>query len=244
MARLHQFVLAAVFLTRLPLARFLPTEELAIRDSIWAFPLVGALIGLLAGLPLWIDGPELLLAAMSLALSVLLTGSLHEDGLADFADSAGGRDRDARLAIMRDSRIGSYGVMALILTSGLRLGALAAIGNPLVLVAAAVCGRAAIVLTMAALLPARSDGLGWGAGRPGWRLVILATLLALLGLLIAGDGLAAAATAALLMLAVVIRQARVWLGGQTGDVLGAASVLVETAVLCAFALVLAGQANG
>ncbi|SNT71610.1 cobalamin-5'-phosphate synthase [Paracoccus seriniphilus] len=237
MARVQQFLLATVFLTRLPLGRFLPARELALLDSVWAFPLVGGLIGLLAGLPLMFDGPPLLLAALSLALSVLLTGALHEDGLADFADSAGGKDRDGRLEIMRDSRIGSYGVMALILSSGLRLAALAAIAGPMPLIAAAVCGRAAVVITMASLLPAREDGLGRGAGRPGWRVVILSFAFALVALLMVGDGAILAMLAGLAMLSGVIRQARIRLGGQTGDVLGSVSVLVETTVLCVFALV-------
>lgn len=235
MARGGQFLLALVFLTRLPLGRYLPPRVLPLAEATWAFPLAGALIGALAGLPLWLSGPGLLQAALSVAAAVLLTGALHEDGLADFADAAGGRDREARLAIMRDSRIGSYGVMALVLTTALRITALAGLG-PLHLIAAAAMGRGAAVLAMAGLLPARDDGLGHDSGRPGWRNVTLASALSMLAALIAGPGCGLALVLGLLVLGFTIRQARIWLGGQTGDVLGASSLLVETAVLAGFAL--------
>ncbi|MDP5308956.1 adenosylcobinamide-GDP ribazoletransferase [Paracoccus spongiarum] len=235
MGRGGQILLAAVFLTRLPLARWLPPRVLPLGRAAWAFPLVGAAIGAVAGLPLLIGGPPLLGAVLSLALSVLLTGALHEDGLADLADAAGGRDRDTRLAIMRDSRIGSYGVMALVLTSLARVAALGVLG-PFHLMAAAAGGRAAAVLAMAALPPARSDGLAHAAGAPGWRNVLAASGIALPVLWLAGPGWPGAMLAGLAALALVIRQARIWLGGHSGDVLGAASVAVETAMLVGFAL--------
>lgn len=235
MARAQQILLAIVFLTRLPLGRLLPAQVMPLGQSTWAFPLVGALIGALASLPLLLSGPPLLLAGLSVAISVLLTGALHEDGLADFADAAGGRDRQERLAIMRDSRIGSYGVLALVLTTALRTFALAVLG-PVQLIAATASARAASVLIMAALLPAREDGLGHDAGSPGARNVLTASAAALLILWLAGDGALVAGLAGLALLAFCIRQARVWLGGQSGDVLGATSVLVETAMLVGFAL--------
>lgn len=235
MARLQQLLLALVFLTRLPAGRWLPRRVLPLAHSAWAFPLVGALVGAIAALPLLLDGPPLLLAALSLTVAVLLTGALHEDGLADLADAAGGADRQARLAIMRDSRIGSYGVMALLLTTLLRLAALAAVG-PWQLIAAAAGGRAAIVLALVALPPARRDGLGHAAGAPGRAQVCVALLMALAALAAAGPGAGVALIAGLLTLALLLRQARSWLGGHSGDVLGAAAVLVETAMLAGFAL--------
>lgn len=204
-------------------------------DSAWAFSLVGAGVGAMASLPWLLGGPPLLTATLAVALSVILTGALHEDGLADFADAAGGHDRQARLDIMRDSRIGSYGVLALALTTMMRIAAIVVLG-PLHLIAAAAGGRAAIVLTMAALPPARKDGLGHDAGVPGWRPVIITSVVTLALLILAGQGHPVALVAGLAALALVIRQARIWLGGQTGDVLGAASVLVESAMLVGFAL--------
>lgn len=235
MSRWHQFILALVFLTRLPLGRLLPARVMPLANSAWAFPLAGAVIGALAGLPLLLPGPPFLLAALSVTLSVWFTGALHEDGLADFADAAGGRDRDDRLRIMRDSHVGSYGVMALALSTAIRIAALAHLG-PWQLIAAAAAGRTASVLTMGALWPARQDGLGRAAELPGWRNVCLATLIAILLLLPAGEGRLLALIAGAFALSLTIRQARLWLNGQTGDVLGTASVVTETSILAAFAL--------
>ncbi|MFV0385496.1 MAG: adenosylcobinamide-GDP ribazoletransferase [Paracoccus sp. (in: a-proteobacteria)] len=235
MVRLEQLVLALVFLTRLPLGRALPARILPLRASAWSFPLAGAVVGAVASLPLLLPGPALLTATLSLALSVWFTGGLHEDGLADFADAGGGRDREERLRIMRDSRIGSYGVLALIATSALRIAALTVLG-PVQLIVAASCARTGIVLTMASMHPARPDGLSKAAGAPGARNVIAALLIALAALALAGQGALLALLAAMAVIAFVIIRARIWLGGQTGDVLGAASVLTETAMLVAFAL--------
>ncbi|MCT4332197.1 adenosylcobinamide-GDP ribazoletransferase [Paracoccus sp. YLB-12] len=233
--RWHQFLLALVFLTRLPLGNALPPRIMPLAQSAWAFPLVGAVVGAIASLPLLLPGPPMLTAALSVALSVWLTGALHEDALADLADAGGGKDTESRLRIMRDSRIGSYGVMALILVSIVRVVSLTALG-PAALIAAAASGRAASVLVMAALPPARSDGLGHAAGRPAWAGVAFACLTALVAVLCAGPGSVIALIAAILAIAAVIRQARIWLGGQSGDVLGSASILTETAILSAFAM--------
>lgn len=235
MVRLDQFLLALVFLTRLPLGRFLPPRVMLLSDSAWAFPLVGALVGAIASLPLLLPAPSLLNAALSVAVAVWITGALHEDALADFADGAGGKDREERLRIMRDSRIGSYGIMVLILTTALRIAAVAHLG-PWHLIAAAGLGRTATVLTMGALWAARPDGLGRSAELPGWRNVCMATLIGLTLLIPVGEGRFLAFLAGTVALSFTIRQARVWLGGQTGDVLGTASVLTETSILAAFAL--------
>lgn len=236
MARLQQFLLALVFLTRLPLGRLLPATVLPLSQSLWAFPLVGALIGAVAAVPLWLFGPGLLPATLSVALAVWFTGALHEDALADFADAAGGRDREDRLRIMRDSMIGSYGVMALILSTALRIAAVAQL-DPLALIVAAMLGRAAIVIAMAILPPARPDGLGKSAGRPeAANMIVALVIAAMAGLLLQGIAAAGAAAIGLIVLAMIIRQAKLWLGGQTGDVLGASSLLSETTVLTVLAL--------
>ncbi|WP_243698521.1 adenosylcobinamide-GDP ribazoletransferase [Paracoccus alkanivorans] len=236
MVRWYQFVLAMVFLTRMPLERLLPARVLPLAASSWAFPLVGAVVGAVASLPFLLPGPALLHAALSLALAVWFTGALHEDALADFIDAAGGRDREERLRIMRDPAIGSFGVVALILTSLIRVAAISVLG-PWHLVAAAACGRTSTVLTLGAMLPARPDGLGRAAGTPGARNVVMASLIAILCLLpVAGDGVFLALLAGLAATGFTIWQARVWLGGHTGDVLGTASVLTETAMLAVFAL--------
>ena len=232
--RAAQLLLALVFLTRVPLAHLLPARRLRLSGSAWAFPIVGAAVGGLAALPLLWSGPPLLMAVLSVALSIWLTGALHEDALADLADAAGGRDAETRLAIMRDSRIGSFGTMTLLLVTAARIASLSALG-PWHLIAASAGGRAGIVLAMARLAPARRDGLGRDAGRPGARSVAAAGLIALLLLFPAGPAAWAALAAGLSASLLVMRRARIWLGGQTGDVLGATSVLTETAMLVAFA---------
>ncbi len=235
-----------MLLTRVPVPwRFVPSQG----QAVWAYPVVGALAGAAAGAVAWLGTGLGLGAALSagwaLAASLLLTGALHEDGLADAADGiGGGRTPERRLAIMRDSRIGSFGALALALSVGLRWSALAAIGQRVLdagagggrlLAAAAAAGalaRCAMLLPMR-LPPARADGMAAALGRvPGraiaagwaWGAALALALLpagrAALALL-----LAAAAGAAL------SRVGRRALGGRTGDLLGAAEQVAECAVL-------------
>jgi adenosylcobinamide-GDP ribazoletransferase len=236
--------LAVVFLTRLPV-RLEQAPPLAAAMP-W-FPVVGALLGLVAGAVFagltLVGMPSLPASLVVLAVLVVATGALHEDGLADCADGLGPHDRSRRLEVMRDSRIGSFGVMALILVTLARLAGLAALWAPwmqvttLVVVGAA--SRTAMVGLMAALPPARGDGLGAGAGTPEtWR---LATAVAIpfglaLALLDPGQALALLATGAVVA-AVWARVARRCFGGQTGDVLGAGQQLVEAGMLLAVTVV-------
>ncbi len=151
----------------------------------------------------------------------------------------GGRTRADKLRILRDSRIGSFGAMALILTLLARIGALAALEGPAlvtaVLIAAGAASRAALPVIMVSLAPARDEGLAAGAGRPhplrataGAAIAIL-TALALLPPAMAAAGLLAAAGGAL----VIGNLARRQIGGHTGDVLGAAQQLAEIGFLLA-----------
>ena len=128
-------VLALVLLTRLPLPH-LPKDSFARQSrAVWAFPLAGLVVGGLAtvmaaaALAVW---PPAVAAGLALAVQILVTGAMHEDGLADSADGLwGGFDRSRRLEIMKDSQIGTYGVLALVLSLGLRwltLSALLAAG--------------------------------------------------------------------------------------------------------------------
>ena len=180
-----EFAIAAGVLTRFPIAAD-AAEPGAIAASGWAFPLVGGGIGALCavaffaaallGLPV---GPAALLAV---AAGIAATGALHEDGLADTADGfGGGRDRDRKLAIMRDSAHGTYGVVALVLSIGLRATAIAAIRDPvfvgLALIAAHAASRAALPPAMLLLRPARADGLGAAAGRPSRAVALAAALI-------------------------------------------------------------------
>jgi adenosylcobinamide-GDP ribazoletransferase len=166
-----------------------------------------------------------------------LTGALHEDGLADVADGfGGGRDKMAKLAIMRDSRLGSYGVLALIFSVGLRWSALVALADPLAvagaLITAGALSRAVVPPVYGWLNPARTDGLAAGlGGPPGLRVVMAAVLgTCIAGLVLTTAALPVMAVAILAGLAVgslALRQ----IGGHTGDVLGACQQVVEIAVL-------------
>jgi adenosylcobinamide-GDP ribazoletransferase len=232
--------LAVVFLTRLPLRLESPPPLAAAMP--W-FPVVGALLGLVAGAVFagltLLAMPSLPASLVVLAVLVIATGALHEDGLADCADGLGPHDRARRLEVMRDSRIGSFGVMALILVTLARLAGLAALWAPwmqvttLVVVAAA--SRATMVALLATLPPARGDGLGADAGSPhavrvGLALLVPAVLaVALLG---PGPALVLLATAAVVT-AIWAWLARRCFGGQTGDVLGAGQQLVEAGMLLA-----------
>ncbi|MGC2854575.1 adenosylcobinamide-GDP ribazoletransferase [Novispirillum sp. DQ9] len=231
--------LAAVFLTRLPLPR-LPADPPPLAGAMWAFPLVGAGVGLIGagvlvaasalGLGPWVG------ALLALGVALWVTGGLHEDGLADVADGfGGGQTRDRKLEIMRDSRIGSYGVLALIVALGLKVAALAqadALTAAAALVAAGALGRAAPPLAMLLAGPARTDGLGAGAGTgvPGAAAIAWGLALALALGLAGRDGFLACGLALLATFAVVALARRA-IGGYTGDVLGAAVLVAEVAVL-------------
>jgi len=240
--------LAASFLTRLPWPD--PGEVAAggLAAAMRCFPLVGLGLGLAAGLiaaglsrlglpPL----PSALLAVLTLAL---LTGALHEDGLADLADGMGARGgRDQRLAVMRDSRSGAFGVLALVFSVGLRAAALAALPGGWrltgALMAAAALSRAMIPAVMQLMPPARPDGLGAAAGTPDAGIAATAAGIGL-GVAVLGLGLGgalAATVAALLGAGAVTALARRSLGGHTGDVLGAVQQAAEIAILLAAAMV-------
>ena len=215
-----------------------------------AVPVAGAIIGAGGALALIARGalglPPLVAALFCIAALVASSGALHEDGLADCADGfGGGRGRDDKLAIMKDSRIGTYGAAALVLALGLRAAALAALldrGLPAAaaaIIAAAALSRTLALLPLVLLEPARADGAGHAAAKPrGWPLFAAAVLAALFGFapMLAGLGfghLLAAILAASVAAFAMTRLAFHAIGGQTGDVAGAAQQLAEIAFLCA-----------
>ncbi len=229
-------------LTRLPVRASRAARERGARAA-WAYPLAGALVGALAGLAGWaalalgLPGP--VAAGLLLSVQVVLTGALHEDGLADVADGFwGGWTPARRLEIMRDSRIGAYGALALILTLGLRWSSLAALPPEALLPAAIAAGalsRAGMVAVMAALPPARAEGLSARVGRPAAVTAALggALALALAGLAVGPAAAFVAATAVSIAAVGMAALARSRIGGQTGDVLGATQQAGELAALIA-----------
>ncbi len=224
-------------LTRLPV----PDHRPAGAEAAWAWPLVGLILGLLAaalaatllalGLP---PGPA---AAATLVGLALLTGAIHEDGLADSADGLlGGRTPERRLEIMKDSRIGSFGALALMLVTLAAWSALSALmaqgTQTAALIVACALSRAPMAVLMAALPPARPSGLSATTGRPSPRIAALAALIAALIALVLLAGRAfAPMLAAFLLCALLALTARRLIGGQTGDILGCAQQLCFAAIL-------------
>lgn len=237
-------LLVVSFLTRLPVPFCPAYVEGGLARAMRLFPLAGAVVGSAGGVVFMAAHavlPPLAAALLALLTTIVLTGALHEDGLADTADGLGARGgREKRLDVMRDSRSGAYGVLALVFSVGLRAAALAAAPSALAglggLVAAAAFSRACIPALMQVLPPARADGLGAGAGIP--HAGIAATALVLGGMLAVVGGGMAAAPAVVASLAAVV--ALVWLarrqfGGYTGDILGACQQLAEIAFLLTLA---------
>jgi adenosylcobinamide-GDP ribazoletransferase len=234
--------ISILFCTRLPLAHAEPIESGDVAHASWAFPMVGALVGGVGALAYWIalgvGLPPTLAAALALAATLGSTGCLHEDGLADTVDGfGGGRDRERKLDIMRDSRLGTYGACALLMSLLLRWAAVAAIAGPttvaLALVAAHAAARATLPAFMRFVPPARTDGLSIHAGQPSPRSVTVALMSgvlavsAALGVTAAVIGLILAGSVWVFMAWLSVRQ----IGGQTGDVLGALEQINEIVIL-------------
>ena len=184
--------------------------------------------------------PPLAVALLAVTAGTLVTGALHEDGFADVADGfGGGRDAEAKRRIMRDSRIGSYGVMGLILLVGLKVAALSAIPNGADAAAALVASHAlgrAVIPALSHFLPfAAPDGLARLAGTAGRMGVLWAGGLGLaLAIFVLPAGLGIyAVLSAVGAAAAVGWLAHRQIGGATGDVFGAAALLAETAALLA-----------
>jgi adenosylcobinamide-GDP ribazoletransferase len=246
---IDDFKTAVAFLTRLPMPHPDGAKPQNFVRAHRMFPVVGALIGAVVGLICLglrsIGVPDLVASALALGGSAILTGALHEDGLADIADGfGGGRDRESKLEIMRDSRLGTYGAMILLVSFAAKLSALAAIPDGYVvpgLIAAHALGRG-ILPAMSVKLPyARKDGLARNAGQPDVATAAIAFGLALVIALLSlswSNALWAALAACGSAFAVAwlaLRQ----IGGQTGDVLGGAEQVAETAILVLLAARLA-----
>ena len=247
------FFTALTFLTRIPSPRWVGYDPLHLARSTVYFPLVGVIVGLAGGVVVWAGSrvwPAFVVVALSTATTVWLTGAFHEDALADSCDGFGGGWEPARvLAIMKDSRIGSYGAVGLILVLLTKVGALAAITGTNVgtairaLAVAHTLGRWSSLPLIWALPYVReetvADGAGMAKSKPfaasvtGPRLVV-GSLTAVVTTIVALASLGAAAIGATLTLAGLVtvvgaRYFRRRIGGMTGDCLGAANQLVELA---------------
>ncbi len=228
-------LVAVQALTRVPVRA--PFHPDALRQGTRYFPLVGLGVGILAAVVFVAARtglPPLVAAALSLAATLLLTGAMHEDGLADTADGLfGGRTRDDALRIMRDSRLGTFGVLALLVVLATKLAATASLGDPApALVAAHAASRFWAVLPPSLLPYARPDGMAAGIAGPSRTALVVAALFGLVPLLLLPGF---QASMALLLSGLAALGVGAWsrqrIGGYTGDVLGATAVLTEVAVL-------------
>lgn len=245
---------SVAFLSRIPVAdRFFLGQTGSFSRTIRAFPLAGALIALAPALVLYFSSQvsdPLLCALIAVSLMTVMTGGLHEDGLADAADGlGGGRDRGHSLTIMKDSRIGSYGVIALILGFGLRIASLAALArvdaslSAVSMLAAASVSRALMIQHWSALPPARPEGVAAAVGAPEPSAKNVALLSgALIGLIFIASHLGPFVALFVLVIAAAFGQGftafvRRKIGGHTGDTIGATQQISEIAVLATLALI-------
>ncbi len=230
---------ATQFLTLIPAG---DGHDYPLARSVMMFPVVGAAIGLAGALfyivAAWLGLGPALAAIVCVVAMLVLTRGLHEDGLADLADGLGANaDREGRLAVMRDSRIGAFGAVALIIVIGARVAAVADLQHAMdvlaALVVAAALSRTFMVVAMRTMPDAREDGMAAAAGEPEFDQVMIAlsvgAVLALVLLFpwawiaaLAGGGIAAVIVGWLAMTV---------LGGKTGDVLGAIQQVTEIGVL-------------
>ena len=239
-----------VVLTRIPIYVGETSNDFSIAEASRFFPITGAVIGLLSVLVFWLFAwfglPASILALLLLLTMTLLTGALHDDGLADTFDGLGGGiDREEKLSIMRDSSVGSYGIMSLLFSFGLRWAAytkLIELGfyfTALAVIAVASASRAALPPIMYFIPVAREDGLSARAGKPSLEravtsvLIGVAVLLFLLGFQIT----VIAIGLSVLVVGFFVYFVATRIGGQTGDVLGAAQQLTEVTILFAVLIV-------
>jgi adenosylcobinamide-GDP ribazoletransferase len=210
-------------------------------EAVWAYPIVGAAVGAIGGTVYWfthrMSCPSALAALCALVAMILATGAMHEDGLADFADGLAGDTKERSLSIMRDHQVGTYGVIALVLSLAMRATTVALIAEPRAVMAALIAANAAsrlsAVLIMAALPPARRDGLSASVGSPPAGLATIALgLTFIIAWLLLPFGIALLLILSAIVSAIFIgRVALLRLGGQTGDVLGAGSQICECLAL-------------
>lgn len=234
--RLNQAKLALMLLTRIPVGH-LRGQVPSTASSGWAWPLAGLAIALPASLVyLGLDvigfGAQVSALGM-IAVSTILSGAMHDDGLADMADGfGGGSTKEQKLEIMRDSRIGSYGVLALIFAVALQVSFVTALESPAIVIPTAIgiamASRGLLPFWLRYMPPAREDGLGRTATGISRSTVFSAAGIGLLGLLSLGLLLAVCVFAGMLLAgAAVCLLAIRQIDGQTGDVIGAIQKISE-----------------
>jgi len=218
------------FYTRLPVSPF-ARDDVNFAEAQWATPLVGVIVALIGAAAFWLSFrfglPPGVGAALALSVVLVATGCLHEDGVADMTDAfGGGKTRERKLEIMKDSRNGTFGVVALIATLLLRWTAMAALVTPehalFGLIAAHAGSRALFPLFMHFVTPAKPTGLAAGVGAVSSDVALYASIIAV-AILLACLGVWAAVVAVIVLAIWFFFMKRLCerqIGGHTGDVLG------------------------
>ena len=242
---MNSFLVGLQFLTRIRIVRQTVWTAEDFGRSTRFFPLVGLVLGICYALAAWtlisVLGMRALTAALLLILPLILTGGLHADGFMDTADGVfSGRERERKLEIMKDSRVGSFGVVAFVLLMFLQFALLLDMSPPLlvsVFFVMPIIGRMAMVLAVSCFPYARADGMGKTfADMADRRTVAIAAVTT--SVLVIPIGLLAtlALVVGIVFALLFCRWMTAILGGVTGDVYGAATVLTETIVLAVFSL--------
>ena len=245
---MHSFLIGLQFLTRIRLVNQTEWTAEDFGRSTRFFPLVGLVLGICYASAAWLlvytkglFGMQALPTALLLILPLVLTGGLHADGFMDTADGVfSGRERERKLEIMKDSRVGSFGVVSFVLLMFVQFSLLFDM-HPLLLVPALfvmpIIGRLAMVLAVSCFPYARKDGVGKTFADMGDRRTVVIAALTTTALVLPWGTLAAAALVLGTAFALLFCSAMTKiLGGVTGDVYGAATVLTETVVLAVFSL--------
>ena len=242
---MNSFLVGLQFLTRIHIVRQTVWTAEDFGRSTRFFPLVGLVLGICYALAAWLlvyfVGMRTLTAVLLLILPLLLTGGLHADGFMDTADGVfSGRERKCKLEIMKDSRVGSFGVVSFVLLMFLQFALLLDM-HPFLLVPALfimpIIGRMAMVLAIACFPYARADGMGKTfADMADRKTIVTASVMAVVFVFPCGLLASVALMLGVLFALFFCRAMTTTLGGVTGDVYGAVTVLTETLVLAIFSL--------
>ena len=242
---MNSFLIGLQFLTRIHLVRQTVWTAEDFGRSTRFFPLVGLVLGICYALAAWLLlyalGIRSLTVALLLILPLLLTGGLHADGFMDTADGVfSGRERARKLEIMKDSRVGAFGVVSFVMLMFVQFALLSDMAWPLLVPALFVMpiiGRLAMVLAVTCFPYAREDGMGKTFADMADRSTVVIAALTTAVLVLPWGVLATAALVLGMLFALLFcRMMTNILGGVTGDVYGAATVLTETLVLAVFSL--------
>ena len=242
---MNSFLIGLQFLTRIHLVKQTVWTAEDFGRSTRFFPLVGLVLGICYAFAAWLLlyalGIRSLTVALLLILPLLLTGGLHADGFMDTADGVfSGRERARKLEIMKDSRVGAFGVVSFVMLMFVQFALLSDMAWPLLVPALFVMpiiGRLAMVLAVACFPYAREDGMGKTFADMADRSTVVIAALTTAVLVLPWGVLATAALVLGTLFALLFcRMMTNILGGVTGDVYGAATVLTETLVLAVFSL--------